>query len=211
MAANSGSTRMRNIPDVALTADIQMYLIQSNGQAVVVGGTSAAAPLWAGFAALANQQAAVNAKPRIGFLNPLVYEIGKGNNYALDLNDITRGSNNGFSAVTGYDLATGWGSPAGQHLINDLAGTSGEPSFLLSTSASALTVTRGSTGSATVTVTAKDSFSGSVSLSVSGLPSGVTAAFSPAATTSTSKVTFGEALQLLAAPTRSPLPESPAV
>jgi Pro-kumamolisin, activation domain len=189
MAANGGSTRMRNIPDVALTADIQMYLIQSNGQAVVVGGTSAAAPLWAGFAALANQQAAANAKPRIGFLNPLVYEIGKGNNYALDLNDITHG-NNGFSAFTGYDLTTGWGSPAGQHLINDLSGTSGEPSFLLSTSASALTVTRGSTGSATVTVTAKNSFSGSVSLSVSGLPSGVTAAFSPAATTSTSKVTF---------------------
>ena len=82
MAANGGSTKMRNIPDLALTADIQMYLIQSNGQAVVVGGTSAAAPLWSGFVALANQQAAANAKRRIGFLNPLIYAIGKGSGYA---------------------------------------------------------------------------------------------------------------------------------
>ena len=71
MAANGGSTTMRNLPDVALTADLQMYLIQSNGQAVVVGGTSAAAPLWSGFVALANQQAAANAKRALGFSTPL--------------------------------------------------------------------------------------------------------------------------------------------
>ena len=112
MSASGGSTTMRNIPDVALTADLQMYLIQNNDQAVVVGGTSAAAPLWAGFAALANQQAAANAKPRIGFLNPLVYTIGNSSNYSVDFNDIIRGSN-GFSAVTGYDLITGWGSLPG--------------------------------------------------------------------------------------------------
>ena len=45
MAANGGSATMRNIPDVALTAAVQMFLIQSNGHAVAVGGTSAAAPL----------------------------------------------------------------------------------------------------------------------------------------------------------------------
>jgi subtilase family serine protease len=190
MAANRGSTKMRNIPDVAMIADIQMYLIQSNGQAVVVGGTSAAAPLWSGFVALANQQAAANGKPRVGFLNPLLYGIGKSSDYVVDLNDIRSGSNNGFSAVSGYDLTTGWGSPAGQHLINDLTGTSGQPSFLLSSSASALSITRASTGVATITVTAENSFSGSVILGVSGLPSGVTAAFSPATTTKTSTVTF---------------------
>ncbi len=63
-AAAGGSATMRNIPDVALTADIQMFLIWNNGQAVQVGGTSAAAPLWAGFIALANQQAAASRKPR---------------------------------------------------------------------------------------------------------------------------------------------------
>jgi subtilase family serine protease len=190
MAANGGSTKMRNIPDLALTAAIQMYLIQSNGQAVVVGGTSAAAPLWSGFVALANQQAAANARPRIGFLNPLVYGIGKGSNYSADLNDIRSGNNDGFSAVSGYDLATGWGSPAGQHLINDLAGTSGQPSFLLSSSASALSLARASTGVATITVTAENSFSSSVTLGVFGLPSGVTAAFSPPSTTGKSSLTF---------------------
>jgi hypothetical protein len=190
MAANGGSTKMRNIPDVALTADIQMFLIQSNGQAVVVGGTSAAAPLWSGFVALANQQAAANGKPSVGFLNPLLYGIGKGSNYLVDLNDIRSGSNNGFSAVSGYDLTTGWGSPAGQHLINDLTGTSGQASFLLSSSASALSITRASTGVATITVTAENSFNGSVILGVSGLPSGVTAAFSPTTTTKNSTVTF---------------------
>jgi hypothetical protein len=190
MAANGGSTKMRSIPDVALTADIQMYLIQSNGQAVVVGGTSAAAPLWSGFVALANQQAAANAKPRIGFLNPLIYGIGKGGNYATDLRDVRSGNNGGFSAVSGYDLATGWGSPAGQHLINDLTGTSGQPSFLLSSSASALSLNPSSTGVATITVTPENSFSGNVILGVSGLPSGVTTAFSPTTTSKTSAVTF---------------------
>ncbi len=190
MAANGGSTKMRNIPDLGLTADVQMYLIQSNGQAVVVGGTSAAAPLWSGFIALANQQATANAKPRIGFLNSLVYGIGKSSSYSADLNDIRSGNNNGFSAVSGYDLATGWGSPAGQHLINDLTGTSGLPSFLLSSSASELSLSRSSMGAATITVTAENGFSGSVTLGVSGLPSGVTAAFSPTATAKTSTVTF---------------------
>jgi subtilase family serine protease len=190
MAANGGSTKMRNIPDVAMIADIQMYLIQSNGRAVVVGGTSAAAPLWSGFVALANQQAAANGKPRVGFLNPLLYGIGKGSNYVANLNDIRSGSNNGFSAVSGYDLTTGWGSPAGQHLINNLTGTSGQPSFLLSSFASALSITRASTGVATITVKAENSFSSSVALGVSGLPSGVTAAFSPATTTKNSTVTF---------------------
>jgi Pro-kumamolisin, activation domain len=190
MAANGGSTTMRNIPDLALTADLQMYLIQSNGQAVVVGGTSAAAPLWSGFIALANQQGAANAKPRIGFLNPLIYGIGKSSNYTTDLNDIRSGNNGGFSAVSGYDLATGWGSPAGQHLINDLTGTLGQPWFSLSSSASELSLTRSSKSLATITVTPENSFSGSVTLAVSGLPSGVTAAFSPTTTSKTSTVTF---------------------
>jgi pro-kumamolisin-like protein len=189
MKTNGGSTTMRNIPDVALTADIQMFLIQSNGQACVVGGTSAAAPLWAGFIALANQQAATNSQPPIGFLNPPLYSIGEGSNYATDLHDITQGSNGGFSAVTGYDLTTGWGSPAGQHLINDLSGTAAV-TFILSSSVSALSIKPAGTGSATITVTAKNGFNGSVSLSATGLPSGVTAVFSPATTTSTSTVAF---------------------
>jgi subtilase family serine protease len=190
MAANGGSTKMRNIPDVGLTAAIQMYLIQNNGQAVVVGGTSAAAPLWAGFIALANQQAAARGKQRVGFLNPLLYTIGKGSNYTADLNDVRSGSDGGFSAVSGYDLTTGWGSPAGQHLINDLTGTSSPPSFALASSSSALSIARGSTAAATLTVSGQNGFNGSVSFTVTGLPSGVTAVFSPASTTTATSLTF---------------------
>ena len=189
MAASHGSTKMRNLPDVALTADVQLYLICDNGMGIEVGGTSAAAPLWAGFVALANQQAAANGKARVGFLNPLVYTIGNSSNYASDFHDITQG-NNGYAAVTGYDLTTGWGSPAGQHLINDLTGTTTAASFTLTSSASALSVKQAGTGTATVTVVPKNGFSSSVSLAVSGLPTGVTAAFSPSSATTTSTVTF---------------------
>ena len=62
MTANQGSTTMRNIPDVALTAD-NVYVIDGNGGSGVVGGTSCAAPLWAGFTALVNQQAAASRQP----------------------------------------------------------------------------------------------------------------------------------------------------
>ena len=82
--------------------------------------------MWAGFAALANEQAAALGKPRIGFLNPTLYSIGRGAGYAAALHDITTGNNtNGaspahFFAVPGYDLCTGWGTPAGSNLINAL-------------------------------------------------------------------------------------------
>jgi hypothetical protein len=190
MSASGGSTKMRNIPDVALTADIQMFLIQSNGQAVVVGGTSAAAPLWSGFIALANQQAAGNKKSPVGFLNPLLYSIGNGKNYTTDLNDIRSGSNGEYSAVSGYDLTTGWGSPAGQHLINDLTNSTGAASFSLSDSASALSLPRSTSAGIIVSVAGQNGFNSSVSLVASGLPSGVTAAFSPSSTTGNSTLTF---------------------
>jgi uncharacterized repeat protein (TIGR01451 family) len=126
MTANLGSTNNRNIPDVALTAD-NIYIFANNGTAEVLGGTSAAAPLWAGLTALMNQQAVASGESNVGFLNPALYAIGKGANYLLNFHDITTGNNfNGtsspfFPATTGYDLCTGWGTPAGTNLINTLA------------------------------------------------------------------------------------------
>lgn len=126
MAANQGSTSHRNIPDVAMTADA-IWTISDNGSAESGGGTSAAAPLWAGFTALVNQQAAANGIPAVGFINPALYTIGEGLNYTNCFHDITLGNNtNGqsptrFFAVPGYDLCTGWGTPAGQPLIDALA------------------------------------------------------------------------------------------
>ena len=126
MTANGGSTTMRNVPDVALTAD-NVYVIANKGvDNGEFGGTSCAAPLWAAFTALVNQQAAANSLAPIGFLNPAFYTIGKGANYTDCFHDITTGNNNNgkgasFSAVAGYDLCTGWGTPNGTNLINRLA------------------------------------------------------------------------------------------
>jgi len=125
MTTNQGSTTLRNVPDVALTAD-EIFIVADNGQQESVGGTSAAAPLWAAFTALVNQQAALVGSPTVGFLNPAIYAIGKSPNYTADFHDITTGNNtnttvgNKYFAVPGYDLCTGWGTPNGQNLINTL-------------------------------------------------------------------------------------------
>jgi Pro-kumamolisin, activation domain len=175
MAAHGGSNSMRNLPDVALTGAVQMYLIYNNGQQTAVGGTSAATPLWGAFTALANQQAAANGKPVIGFLNPAIYAIGNGSGYGAALHDITTGSN-GFSAIAGFDLATGWGTPSGQPLINDLSSMS-SPSFTLSATPNPASVQAGSSATSSIQVTAQNGFSAAVSLSLAGLPAGVTGTF----------------------------------
>jgi uncharacterized repeat protein (TIGR03803 family) len=122
MSTNQGSTTMRNIPDVALTAD-NVFIFANNGQQGSVGGTSCAAPLWAGFTALINQLALENNEPVVGFINPAVYALGRSGSYGSCFHDITTGNNEGpssptrFSAVTGYDLCTGWGTPTGSGLL----------------------------------------------------------------------------------------------
>jgi len=126
MAANQGSTAMRNIPDVALTAT-NVYLVADNGLTYSVVGTSCAAPLWAGFCALVNQQSTALGYGTVGFLNPALYTIGKGSGYAAAFHDTTTGNNfntaspAAFSAASGYDLCTGWGTPNGIALVNALA------------------------------------------------------------------------------------------
>jgi subtilase family serine protease len=132
MSNNQGSTVMRNIPDVSFTAD-NIWVVWDNGSQGAFGGTSAATPLWAAFMALVNQQAVANGLPVLGFVNPALYSIAKGTNYSSCFHDITTGNNknsaspNRFVAVGGYDLCTGWGTPAGQALINALAGGSSLP------------------------------------------------------------------------------------
>lgn len=125
MTTSKGSTTLRNVPDVALTAD-NVWVIFGGGQTGAFGGTSCAAPLWAGFTALINQQAAINGHTPVGFINPALYTIASGTNYANCFHDITTennewsGSPNLFSAVSGYDLCTGLGTPKGTNLINAL-------------------------------------------------------------------------------------------
>ena len=125
MASNAGSTTQRNVPDVALTAT-GIWVNYFHGLSGSFGGTSCAAPLWAGFTALVNQQAANNGQPSVGFMNPALYQIAKGSAYASCFHDITSGNSfsagspSEFSAVAGYDLCTGLGTPNGMNLINAL-------------------------------------------------------------------------------------------
>jgi uncharacterized repeat protein (TIGR01451 family) len=126
MSSNGGSKTMRNLPDVSMVAD-SVWVTYNNGSSETVGGTSCSSPLWAGFMALVNQQAAGFGQPPVGFINPAIYRIGLAAGYLTNFHDITNGNNtttsspNAFYAVPGYDLCTGWGSPSGQSLINALA------------------------------------------------------------------------------------------
>ncbi|MGA2244152.1 MAG: protease pro-enzyme activation domain-containing protein [Verrucomicrobiota bacterium] len=193
-SANQGSTTFRNYPDVAMPAD-GVFLISRNGTSIGwVGGTSCASPLWAGFMALVNQQAASLGHQPVGFPNPAIYTIGKGAYaaYAGIFHDITTGNNydsknpTRFPATSGYDLCTGWGTPRGQATINALAGA-GTNDFMFAPSPDGPNIVRGGNAASQVTVTRMNGFSGSVSFTISSLPAGVTAAFNPV-TTATSNI-----------------------
>jgi uncharacterized repeat protein (TIGR01451 family) len=118
----------RNVPDVALTAD-NVYVIFGGGQTGIFGGTSCAAPLWAGFTSLINEQGTNNGMAPIGFLNPTLYALATKAIYTNCFHDITTGNNtwsgspNLFFAVNNYDLCTGLGTPNGTNLINALTTT----------------------------------------------------------------------------------------
>ena len=111
--ANKGSTTLRNGPDVAANANFTFYTCdnQTTCLANEYGGTSFAAPMWAGLVALANQQAASQGKAAVGFFNPKIYAQNVTASYATGFHDITSGKSGSYSAGTAFDLVTGWGSP----------------------------------------------------------------------------------------------------
>jgi hypothetical protein len=195
-SSNGGSSTLRNVPDVAMEADFDNYDCNMSLCSVGWAGTSFAAPRWAGFLALVNQQGAAVGDPAVGFVNPWIYATGEGPDYGSEFHDTAAGENNyeagyGFYAVPGYDLVTGWGSPAGQNLIDGLAPTNATVGFQLSTSASSLIINPGRSGRTTIGVIDHSGFTGSVNLSVtSTLPSGVTAAFDTNPTNGTSVLTI---------------------
>jgi subtilase family serine protease len=122
----------RGVPDVAADADpaTSMALYETGIGAeetidgwTLVGGTSAAAPIWAAIMAIANQMAG----HPLGFINPALYKLAASNTYNQDFHDITVGNNSypptqvqGYSAAKGWDPVTGLGSPDAEKLIPDL-------------------------------------------------------------------------------------------
>lgn len=197
-SSNRGSTTYRNGPDVSANANFTFYVCadQTTCTANSYGGTSFAAPMWAGYVALVNQQLVANSKPTIGFLNPTIYAQNVTSSYATNFHDVTSGTSGSYSAVTGYDLVTGWGSPT-PALIAALAGSGSTPSFSLSASPASVTVVQGNAGSSTITSTVSGGFSSAIALTASGQPSGVTVGFSPSSITgagsSTMSITVGAA------------------
>jgi subtilase family serine protease len=93
-----------------------------------------------------------------------------------------------YGTTTGWDFATGIGTVNAANLVNNWPG--GSPNFSLSASPSSVSVTQGGTATSTITITPTGGFSGKVSLAASGLPTGVSAAFSPNPATTTSTLTF---------------------
>ncbi|MGO9198697.1 MAG: Ig-like domain repeat protein [Acidimicrobiales bacterium] len=116
----------REVPDVSADADpYSGYVIYWDGVWLGIGGTSAAAPLWAAFTALTDASSGCDGAS-IGFANPALYTAAA-TAYSADFNDITSGNNdytgtnNGlYPAGTGYDMASGLGTPNGAGLPGTL-------------------------------------------------------------------------------------------
>jgi subtilase family serine protease len=182
-SSNKGSTTLRNGPDVSANANFTFYTCadQTTCLANEYGGTSFAAPMWAGYIALVNQQLVANGQPTIGFLDPTLYAENITSDYATDFHDITSGTSGSYSAVTGYDLVTGWGSPNGVGLINTLTGGGTQtPAFTISASPTSVSVVVGNSGTSTITTAVSGGFSSAIALTSTGAPTGVTVGFSPA-------------------------------
>ena len=114
-SANPGHFVGRGLPDVAGDADPYTgYQVDVDGSNIVVGGTSAVAPLWAGLIACFNS----TLKTSVGYLNPTLYQTLAP--VAGTFRDITSGTNGGYSAGPGWDACTGWGSPNGAAILQAL-------------------------------------------------------------------------------------------
>jgi len=124
--SNQYSTNNRQVPDVAASADpLTGYRIYDSTDGlcrgedcwVAIGGTSASSPLWASLIVLANQRAADNGKPTMGFINPALYQIGADATLKDAFHDVTVGGNLYYPATSAWDYATGWGSPDADKLV----------------------------------------------------------------------------------------------
>lgn len=108
----------RGFPDVAGLS--HYYYIEADGQLELVDGTSCSTPVWAGIIGLLNAHRIRAGRPVIGFANPLLYQI-YANTKGAAFQDVTVGDNRcteegcsckyGFTAIQGWDAATGLGTP----------------------------------------------------------------------------------------------------
>ncbi len=161
----------------------------------IVGGTSAAAPTFTGILVLVNQF--LGSSTGLAPINPTLYQLAASNPTAF--HDVTTGNNEvpcttgstdcpsgtteyGFSAGTGYDQVTGLGSVDGYVLAQAWAASL--TSFTTSSTVlSPASIAAGTSTTSTVTIAPLNGFTGTVTLSCTGLPSGATCAFNPGSVT----------------------------
>ncbi|BBY60925.1 S53 family peptidase [Mycolicibacterium sarraceniae] len=118
--SSTTNTVRRLTPDVAAVADSSTgAVIVQHQQLVVGGGTSMAAPLWAGVAAVLNQFLVSNGGRPLGELNPMLYRLKAGATRP-GFHDITLGANAVAVSQPGYDMVTGLGSPDVDNLARDI-------------------------------------------------------------------------------------------
>ncbi|MGH2447355.1 MAG: S53 family peptidase [Chloroflexota bacterium] len=151
----------RGYPDVSADADPNTgaYVCYGSGSpncAYMFGGTSLASPLWAGMMADVNQYLSGQGQPEAGFIDPVIYRLATTSPAYPPFHDITSGNNGGYSAGTGWDAVTGWGSPDLYNLARDMAGVTtggGSPATNTPTPTPTATLTSPNTPTSTPTAT----------------------------------------------------------
>ncbi len=134
----------RQLPDISVMGDPHTgFMVYYNGRFGSVGGTSIGAPIVAAMVTVAAEACGVQG---VGFMNPRLYQMGQDGTGIID---ITTGSNDmygtgGYSATTGYDMASGLGTPDASTFLPALCGATG--------SSSATPNTAGETSNWSVTV-----------------------------------------------------------
>ncbi|GCE28774.1 hypothetical protein KDA_42580 [Dictyobacter alpinus] len=128
----------RQIPDVSANADpatgYSIYRTPKNPKDPawqVVGGTSAAAPLWAGIATDINQALLASKLSPLGHALPALYRLYNTPQVYPPYHDIIKGSNLYYQAGPNYDLVTGMGTPDAWNILRDLQSSPGLPTQLL--------------------------------------------------------------------------------
>ncbi len=170
--ASLGSTTMRNVPDVALTADPSAtYSIYASGEWEDWWGSSIAAPIWAAFAAIVNEGREDAGKTPLGFINPALYTIARSNAYTTDFHDIISGTNSYYPEAQSYDDATGLGSFNAANLYNYLVSELLPPASLNATANVASVILSWSTspGAASYNVKRSASLAGPYTTIASGI------------------------------------------
>ena len=183
----------RLVPDIAASSAVHdAYVIQIQGGAFYIGGTSAATPSIASVMALVLQ----NSGGPWGSVNPALYTLASQQSTGgpAVFHDITSGNNSvpgvtGYNAGVGYDMTTGLGSVDAFLLVNSWS-NSRASNFSLATNPSSLSVGPSHSVTATLSMSTQGGFSAPVTLSAAGFPAGITVAFSSPTLTSAAPVTM---------------------